>query len=127
MYNTSSIRSLTQRLARGLALAGVIGTLAMASIPTVSAQTTMGSIFGKAPAGDTISVHSDTGAGRTVKVDATGRYKALGMPMGNYTVTLKQGGKAIAEHINVQVVASRGSEVDFKCGTIKCGENASTM
>ncbi len=127
MYNTSSIRSLTKRLARGMALAGVIGTLAMASVSTVSAQTTMGSIFGKAPAGDSITVHSDTGAGRTVKVDATGRYKALGMPMGNYTVTLKRDGKAIAEHINVQVVASRGSEVDFKCGTIKCGENANTM
>jgi hypothetical protein len=127
MYNTSPIRSLSHRLARGLVLAGALGTFAMAGISTVSAQTTAGSIFGNAPAGDTITVHSDTGAGRTVKVDPTGRYKALGMPMGNYTVTLKRGGKAIAEHINVQVVASRGSEVDFNCGATKCGKMTNTQ
>ena len=126
MYNTSSIRSHSPRFSRGLLLAGVMGIFAMASIPTVSAQTTAGSIFGKAPAGDSINVHSDTGAGRTVKVDASGRYKALEMPMGNYTVTLIKNGVPIVKHINVPVVAARGTEVDFNCGANKCGKMAKT-
>lgn len=125
MNTTCSKRSLSQRFARGLALAGVLGAFAVAGIATASAQSTTGAVFGKAPAGDSITVHSDaTGAGRTVKVNAAGRYRAPGMPAGTYTVTLKQDGEAIAKHINVPVMVSRGSEVDFTCGQIKCGQTA---
>jgi hypothetical protein len=125
MNNISSMRSFPQRLARGLVVAGVMGALAVGGLSTASAQSTSGSIFGKAPAGDSITVHSDTtGAGRTVKVDTTGRYRAPGLPTGTYTVTLKQDGTAIAKHIKVPVIVSRGSEVDFNCDEIKCGKSA---
>ncbi|MGB8715088.1 MAG: carboxypeptidase-like regulatory domain-containing protein [Rhodanobacteraceae bacterium] len=125
MYNNSPICSITHRLARGLAMAGVIATFAVASVSTASAQSTAGSIFGKAPAGDRVTVHSNTGAGRTVTVDARGTYRALSLPMGKYTVTLKHGDMAVAKHINVQVTAGRGSEVDFNCVQNQCGEMAS--
>ncbi|MFS6809939.1 carboxypeptidase-like regulatory domain-containing protein, partial [Staphylococcus aureus] len=104
MNNILSNRSFSHRIVRGLALAGVIGAVAVAGISTASAQATSGSIFGKAPAGDSVSVRSDqTGAGRTVMVDSTGRYFAHELPMGPYTVILKQNGQVIAKHLNVPV------------------------
>jgi hypothetical protein len=127
MNNIFSTRFLSRRIARGLALAGVMGVFAVAGISTASAQATDGSIFGKAPAGDSITVRSDTtGAGRTVKVDATGRYFAHALPPGNYTVTLKQSDQDVARHLGVPVTVGRGVEVDFKCGEIKCDEVANT-
>ena len=126
MNNILSNRFFSHRIARGLAFAGVIGLLAVAGISTAGAQETSGSIFGKAPAGDSVTVRSDmTGAGRTVTVDSTGRYFAHALPMGPYTVTLKQNGQAIAKHLKVPVNVGRGVEVDFKCGDeIKCDEVA---
>jgi len=117
-----SIRSFSRRIARSLVMAGVVGAVALAGVSVASAQATAGSIFGKAPAGDSITVRSnETGTGRTVKVDSTGRYFAHEMAMGTYTVTLKQNGQAIAEHLNVPVTVGRGIEVDFQCGKeIKC-------
>ncbi|MEW9572589.1 carboxypeptidase-like regulatory domain-containing protein [Rhodanobacter sp. Si-c] len=119
------IRSFSRRIARGLAVAGVMGAFAVAGISTASAQATAGSIFGKAPAGYSVSVRSDlTGVGRTVTVDSKGRYFAHELPNGTYTVTLKQSGEAIAKHLNVPVTVGRGVEVDFQCGEIKCDEVA---
>jgi len=125
MNNILSPRSVLRRIARGLALIGVVGTLAVAGISTASAQSTAGTVFGKAPAGYSIAVRSDaTGAGRTVKVDSTGRYSARELPRGTYTVTLKQSDQAVAKHLNVPVIAGRGIEVDFNCSEIKCDEVA---
>jgi len=85
-------------------------------------------VFGKAPAGYSIAVRSDaTGAGRTVKVDSTGRYSARELPRGTYTVTLKQSDQAVAKHLNVPVIAGRGIEVDFNCSEIKCDEVANAQ
>lgn len=128
MNNIPSIRSFSRRIARGLALAGVVVAFAVVGISTASAQATAGSVFGKAPAGDSIAVRSDnTGTGRTVTVDSTGRYFAHALPPGTYTVTLKQGGQDVAKHLNVPVTVGRGVEVDFKCGDeIKCDEVANT-
>jgi hypothetical protein len=127
MNNILPLRSVSRRIARGLALAGVIGVFAMTGISPASAQATDGSVFGKAPTGYSISVRSDaTGTGRTVKVDSAGRYTALHLPPGTYTVTLKQGDQDVAKHLNVPVIVSRGVEVDFNCGEIKCNEAAST-
>lgn len=116
---------LSHRLVRGLASACMVGALAMAGITTASAQSTAGSVMGQAPAGGSITVHSDTtGAGRTVKVRADGRYSALNLPLGTYTVTLTQNGKAIAKHDHVPVIVGRSSEVNFTCDEIKCDEAA---
>ncbi|NYE27637.1 Zn-dependent alcohol dehydrogenase [Rhodanobacter sp. K2T2] len=120
-----SPRFTVRRIARRLALAGVIGACTVASISTASAQDTAGAVFGKAPLGYSVAVRSDaTGAGRTVKVDASGRYSAHALPTGTYTVTLKQSGQDVAKHLNVPVIAGRGVEVDFNCSEIKCDEVA---
>lgn len=127
MNNVFSIHFFSHRIARGLAVAGVMGALAAGSISTASAQSTSGSIFGRAPMGDSITARSDTtGTGRTVTVDSNGRYSANGLPVGTYTVTLKQDGQAMVKHINVPVIAGSGVQVDFKCGEIKCDEVAKT-
>ncbi len=126
MNNILSPRSVSRRIARGLALAGVMGAFAVAGISTASAQATAGTVFGKAPAGYSIAVRSDTtGAGRTVTVDSAGRYAASHLPQGTYTVTLKQSDQDVVKHLNVPVTAGRGVEVDFNCGEIKCNEAAS--
>ena len=127
MNDILPIHSLPRRLARGLASACVMGVLSMACISTASAQSTTGAVVGKAPAGDSITVHSDaTGASRTVTVDANGRYSAPNIPLGTYTVTLAQDGQAIAKHLHVPVSVGRSSKVDFTCGEIKCDETAGT-
>jgi hypothetical protein len=127
MNKILSCLSAPHRIARGLALAGVIGALAVTGISTASAQATAGKVFGKAPAGYSITVHSDaTGIGRTVKADAEGRYSAAQLQPDIYTVTLKQDDQAVAKHLNVPVTVGRGIEVDFKCGEIKCNEAVAT-
>ncbi|MBD8879575.1 carboxypeptidase regulatory-like domain-containing protein [Rhodanobacter sp. 7MK24] len=127
MNTISSIRSgISRRLSRSLVLAGVAVAFAVAGISTASAQATTGSVFGKAPTGYSITVRSPAnGTGRTVTVDSTGRYSAPSLQMGTYTVTLKQNGQAVAEHLNVPVTVGRGIEVDFDCSVLKCGEIAS--
>lgn len=127
MNTTLSFRSALRRAARGLAVAGVVGACALAGISTASAQATAGKVFGKAPAGYSITVHSDaTGIGRTVKVDAEGRYSAAQLQPGVYTVTLKQNGQPVARHLNVPVTVGRGIQVDFKCGEIRCDNAVAT-
>jgi len=127
MNTTLSFRSALRRAARGLAVAGVVGACALAGISTASAQATAGKVFGKAPAGYSITVHSDaTGIGRTVKVDAEGRYSAAQLQPGVYTVTLKQNGQPVARHLNVPVKVGRGIQVDFKCGEIQCDDAVAT-
>ena len=127
MNNILLPRSVSRRIARGLALAGVIGAFAVAGISTASAQATAGDVFGKAPAGYSVAVRGDTtGVGRTVTVAASGRYFAHALPMGTYTVTLKQSDQDVAKHLNVPVVVGRGIEVDFNCSEIKCNEVANT-
>lgn len=122
MNNTASKRFVSRCLRRSLLLTAVAGVFAVAGISAASAQSTDGSIFGKAPAGDTVSVRSTTtGVGRTVTVDAEGRYTASHLPVGVYTVTLKKGGKAYVEHQNVPVSVARGQQVDFDCSKINCG------
>lgn len=126
MNNIFPIRLISRRLVRSLALAGIAGTFMLAGISAASAQATAGGVFGKAPAGYDVSVRSVmTGAGRTVHVDASGRYMAHELPIGVYTVTLENNGQAIAKHLNVPVSVGRNAEVDFDCSKLKCGEVAS--
>src|SRR6185312_12926541 len=55
------------------------------------AQSTVGSIFGQAPAasGETVMVSNTSGFSREVPVDSAGRYRVDHLPVGTYTVTLK--------------------------------------
>ena len=123
MNSNHSNHRVARRLGQGLMLAGIAAVFAVAGIATASAQATTGSIFGKAPAGYTVSARSTTtGAGRTVHVDASGRYSAPELPVGVYKVTLKNDGKALVEHPSVNVIVGRGVQVDFDCSKLKCGE-----
>ena len=127
MNNILSPLPALRRITRGLALAGIVAAFAVTGISTASAQATAGVVFGKAPVGYSVAVRSDaTGAGRTVKVDSTGRYSARELPRGNYTVTLQQSEQDVAKHLNVPVIAGRGVEVDFNCSEIKCNDVAAT-
>ena len=80
------------------------------------AQSTTGSVFGTAPvaAGETVRIVSNqTGLTRVVPVGSDGRYGANQLPVGDYTVSLMQNGKAVATHDHVQVSVSGGSAVPF--------------
>jgi hypothetical protein len=82
----------------------------------VLAQATTGSIFGSAPvsSGETVRiVSSQTGLTREVAVGSDGRYGANQLPVGDYTVSLMQNGKAVATHDHVQVSVSGGTAVPF--------------
>lgn len=125
MNRIFSINPLSRRRGWSLALAAVVGMCTLAGSAAVSAQATAGTVFGKAPAGYAVSVRSTTtGAGRTVHVDSQGRYSIPSLPVGVYTVTLKQADQAIAKHLNVPVVVGRGIEVDFDCSKLNCSEVA---
>lgn len=114
MNNARSNRTFSSRGGARLLLLALAGIGAVAVALAANAQSTVGSVFGKAPVGDTVSARSmETGAGREVHVDAHGHYSARELPSGTYTVVLKKDGRPVAKHINVPVVVGRGSEVDF--------------
>lgn len=126
MNSIFSNHSSSRRHGRNLVLAIVIGAFAMAGAATVNAQSTTGKVFGKAPVGYAVSAHSNTtGTRREAKVDSHGRYSLRELPVGTYTVTLKEDDHAVMKHLNVPVVVGRGSEVDFDCAPGKCAETAS--
>ena len=79
------------------------------------AQATTGSIFGSAPAaaGETVMAKSASGVTREVAVGADGRYAIKSLPVGTYTVTLRNGGQTIATHDNVAVSVATGIEIPF--------------
>jgi hypothetical protein len=126
MNRTSSNVPSLHRHGRSLLLAGVVAAFALAAAGTASAQSTAGKVFGKAPIGASVAARSDsTGAQREVKVDSVGRYSIHALPVGVYTVTLKENGQPVMKHIKVPVIVGRGSEVDFNCMPGKCSETAS--
>jgi len=125
MNRIFSIRSSSRRQGRSLALAAIVGACALAGAATVGAQATSGTVFGKAPAGYTVTVHNTTsGFEHQVSVDAKGRYTVKALPVGVYDVTLEQNGRPVVRHPNVPVVVGRGIKVDFDCAPGQCGEVA---
>lgn len=126
MNSIFSNRSSSRRRGRSLLLAIVVGAFAMAGAAAVNAQATAGKIFGKAPVGYAVVAHSTTTGGRRqVKVGSNGRYSIRELPLGTYTVTLKEGDQAVMKHLNVPVIVGRASEVDFDCAADKCPQTAS--
>jgi hypothetical protein len=131
MNNNSSLSSNRPRHRRGfslrsLAMAAVIGVCGAAGSAAIHAQATAGNVFGKAPAGDTITAQSTTsGVQRQVQADAKGRYSIGQLPVGVYTVTLEEDGRPVVKHVNVPVVVGRGIKVDFDCAQGQCAELAS--
>ncbi|MEW9572043.1 TonB-dependent receptor [Rhodanobacter sp. Si-c] len=91
-------------------------------------QATTGSIFGTAPvaSGETVRVvNNQTGLTREVAVDNTGHFGANSLPVGDYTVSLVQGGNVIASHDHVQVSVSGGTQVPFS--SAEAGKNIQNL
>jgi hypothetical protein len=109
---------------RNVAMAITLGICGTIGSTAVHAQATTGTLFGWAPPGDTVTVHSTNGIHRHAAVDAQGRYSIHTLPYGSYVVTLEKDGQAIEKHPNVNLLAGRGQEVDFVCRGAKCAEAA---
>lgn len=105
----------------GLAMAVLIAVSGAAGTAAVSAQSTAGSVFGHAPAGQAVTAKSNiSGLTRHVKADSKGRYNISALPVGTYTVIMGEEGGAIEKQLNVPVTVGRGSKVDFSCPQDQC-------
>lgn len=121
MNKTPALR-LRARRGASLVLVAVCSLVASAA---VLAQSTTGSVFGHAPAGDVVIAHSTTnGSQRQVSVGTNGRYALRALPTGTYNVTLEENGKAVLAHLKVPVTVGRGVKVDFDCPQGDCSKAA---
>lgn len=102
-----------RRHALAAALALSLGCVGMAH-----GQSTTGTFFGQAPAGDVVVITSQTGLIREVSVDNTGRYRVANLPVGTYTVQLKKGGSVVDSRQNVTLSVGIGTEVTFMPKTL---------
>ncbi|RZZ86734.1 TonB-dependent receptor [Pseudoxanthomonas winnipegensis] len=103
MSNIRGIRPLSRTIKRS-ALSIALG---MCVAGGVQAQSTSGSIYGKADSGQTITIVSDTGLTRTVTAEANGSFSIASLPAGAYKVT--SGGQTR----DVLVKVNSGAQVDF--------------
>jgi outer membrane receptor for ferrienterochelin and colicin len=104
--------------ALSLAVTAALGLCGLGGMDTLHAQSTTGSIFGSAPpaAGETVMARSSTGLTREVAVDAQGHYTIKSLPVGTYTVTLRNGGQTIATREGITVSVATGVEASFENG-----------
>jgi outer membrane receptor protein involved in Fe transport len=77
------------------------------------AQSTTGSIFGQADAGETVTINGPTGMTRQATVDNAGRYRFSNLPLGAYTVTLQRNGTTVDTRNNINLTVNAGTEVSF--------------
>lgn len=87
--------------------------LALGFAGAAHAQSTTGSIFGQAEAGQTIIISNDTGITRQITVDSAGRYRVTNLPLGTYTVTLQKDGATVDTRRNIGLTVNAGTEVSF--------------
>lgn len=97
-----------------------LGLCATMGSTAAFAQSTAGSLYGWAPAGQTISIQSSDGFHRQVTANDKGHYSVNVVPAGVYSVTLEKDGQPLVMHKNVNVIVGRGQEVDFVCRGAKC-------
>ncbi len=77
------------------------------------AQSTTGTIFGQAEAGETVTVTSSTGISRSATVDTSGRYRISNLPLGTYSVVLQKDGATVDSRKDVAITVNAGTEVTF--------------
>jgi outer membrane receptor for ferrienterochelin and colicin len=84
----------------------------------VQAQSTTGSIYGTAPAGEgtTVLAQNESGISRTIAVDASGRYSITNLPVGTYTVTLQRDGQVVDARKDITLRVGTGTDVSFGAG-----------
>jgi len=85
----------------------------------VNAQSTTGSIYGSAPAGEgtTVVVQNNSGFSRTITVDASGRYNVGNLPVGTYSVTLQREGQVVETRKDIVLRVGSGTDVSFADAT----------
>ena len=110
---------------RVLVAALVAGLGVLLEPAAVRAQDTGGTIFGWAPAGQTVTVKGSTEARRHVTVKDSGRYSIGRLPLGTYTVTLEKEGKEVDVRPNIGLQVGRGAEDDFACPADHCEKQVS--
>lgn len=101
----------SNNFAKGLKRSALTVALGICFAGGVQAQSTSGSIFGKADAGQTVTIVSGTGLTRTVTADANGNFNAVSLPAGSYKV--ESGGSTR----DVVVKVGSGAQVDFSGAT----------
>jgi hypothetical protein len=97
------------------ATAILIGLASAASIPAWAQSNATATIFGevKTPAGAAVVLENlATGAQRTLKPDASGRYVANSMPPGRYAVRVVRSG-AVESSQEIEAVVGSGTEANF--------------
>ena len=97
----------SNHFAKGLKRSALTVALGLCFAGGVQAQSTSGTIFGKAEPGQTVTIVSDTGLTRTITVDASGRYSAPSLPAGRYKVT------SGTDTRDITVLVASGAQVDF--------------
>lgn len=108
------------RFASKLMTVIAMGAFGAMTCSLTHAQETDSRIVGKAPAGDTITVHSDTGMTRHGTASSKGRYSLSELRPGTYVVLLEKDGKTLASQSGVPLFVGRASEVDFACNNDQC-------
>jgi hypothetical protein len=103
--------------------------LSMGFAGAAFAQSTTGSIFGDAPAaqGETVLIQNATGFSREVPVDAQGRFSASQLPLGSYTVTLRQNGQSVDSRKDVTLRVGAGTQVSFAAASTANAQNLSAI
>ncbi|WP_236585323.1 TonB-dependent receptor [Dyella sp. EPa41] len=87
--------------------------LTMSLAGVAFAQSTTGTIFGQAEAGETVTVSGTTGVTRSATVDQSGRYRISNLPLGTYSVTLQKDGATVDSRKDVAITVNAGTEVSF--------------
>lgn len=108
--------------APALSMAIALGVLGALGMTAAQAQGTTGRVFGSAPAGQTITVHSASGVHRHAKANDSGRYAIGSLPMGTYEVALEKDGKSTDKRPNIKLTVGGGVEVDFACEHDQCAK-----
>jgi hypothetical protein len=108
-------------LVHALSLAFGTALLSVGMMDPVMAQSNAtGNIIGKiqAPAGSSINVVGvDNGLKRTIVPDSTGSFRITSLPVGNYKVSLVQGGTQVSTQ-DVEVRIGQESEVTLQAQTV---------
>ncbi len=120
----SRVLALPQRNHLALALALGLGLTGVAY-----GQSTSGSIYGTAPAGETVVLKNSAGVNRQVTVDASGHYTVSQLPLGVYSVSLMHDGQVVSTRDNVTMRVGAATEVSFDNTTasVADAQNLSTL
>ena len=116
--SSRSIRQASVLRHSALALALTVG---LGGAGTALAQSTSGTIFGQATAGQTVTATSNSGVTRTVTVGQDGRYTISSLPVGTYNVSVMSGGATVSTRENVAIRVGAGTEVSFNAPAATAG------